>query len=84
MKVRTNNFKVFALIFCFKHLNSNRCFDSSREEFNVITGNSDNFLTREKSFILDFWLVSECISAKYFEWEATLKGFFSKSFSKNF
>ena len=64
IKVCINNFRVFALIFCFKRLNSNRCFDSSREEFNVITGNSDNFLTREKSFILDFWLVSECIYAE--------------------
>ena len=60
----TNNLKGFAFIFCFKRLSSNRCFVSSLGEFNVISGNLNNFLTREKSFILCFYRFSEYISAE--------------------
>ena len=55
----TNIVRGFALIFCFKHFNRNRRFDSSLGKSNVITEKLNNFLIREKSFILGFWLGSE-------------------------
>ena len=55
----TNNLRGFALLFCFEHFNRNRCFGFSFGEFNVITGNLNHFLTREKQLHLRFWLLSE-------------------------
>ena len=49
----TNNLRGFVLIFRIKYFNSNRYFDSALGKFNGITGNLDNFLTREKSFVLE-------------------------------
>ena len=61
-----NNWRIFAMIFCFKHFNSNRCFDSLLGKFNSIIGNLGNFLKRKKGFILEFWLGSEHTSAESF------------------
>ena len=56
----------FTLIFCFKHFNSNKFFDSFLGKFNVCTGNLDKFLTKARSFILGFFfrLGSGYISAE--------------------
>ena len=43
-----NNLRGFAMVFCFKHFNSNRCFDSFLGKFNAINGNLGKFLKREK------------------------------------
>ena len=43
-----NNLRGFAMIFCSKHFNSNRCFDSFLGKFNAINGNLGKFLKREK------------------------------------
>ena len=51
----TNNLRGFTSIFCFKHRSSNRCFDSPLRELDVINGNLDNFLTREKKLHLKFF-----------------------------
>ena len=48
------NLRGFPLIFCLKHLNSNRCFDCFPGTFNAITGILGKFLRREKNFILYF------------------------------
>ena len=82
----TNNLRGFAFIFCFKHLNSNRYFDASLRELHVVNGNLDNFLTREKSFILDFSTVSEHISAESSVCNQTYssRGISKDSFSKSF
>ena len=76
------NLRDFALIFCLKHFNSNRSFDSSFEEFNEIAGNLDNFLTREKQlhlrFLTDYWIHFSGVNCmqKYSFWKAAfLKGF---------
>ena len=48
----------FSFIFCLTHLNNN--FDSSHGEFNVMTGNFDNFLGKRKKFhfrfLTCFWI----------------------------
>ena len=54
----------FALIFCFTHFRGNRYFYSFLGKFNAITGNLDKLLTKEKSFILDFWLGSKYTCAE--------------------
>ena len=55
-----NNLRGFAMIFCFKHFNSNRCFDSFLGKFNAINGNLGKFLKREKRlyprFLTGFWI----------------------------
>ena len=42
------------MVFCFKHFNSNKCFDSLLGKFNAITGNLGKFLKREKRLHLRF------------------------------
>ena len=55
--VTSRTWGVFALIFCFKYFNTNRCFDSFFGKFNVITGNLDKFLTRlHPRFLTGFWI----------------------------
>ena len=60
----TNNVRSFGLIFCFKHLYSNICFQSFLEKFNAFTWNLNKVLIREKSFVLDFWPGFEYASAE--------------------
>ena len=56
----------------FQYFSSNKCFDSFLEKLHVITGYLDKFLTREKSFILDFWLGSETFLQSHLYAEVTL------------
>ena len=63
----------------FEHFN----IDSFLEKFNVITRNLNKFLTREKSFILDFWLEIEYTSLQG-NWysEVCIQRYLKKSFLK--
>ena len=55
---RINNWRGFAMIFCFKHFNRNRCFDSFHGKFNAVTGNLGKFLKYgfHFRFLTGFWI----------------------------
>ena len=58
--VASTTWEGFAMVFCFKHFNNNRCFDSFLGKLNAITGNLGKFLKREKRlhfrFLTGFWI----------------------------
>ena len=75
------------MVFCFKHFNSNRRFDSFLGKFNVISGNLGKFLKEKKGSILGFRLGSEYPYAESFTFrsihpDGIPKDFFSKRFFK--
>ena len=82
-----NNLRSFAMIFCFSHLNSNRCFDSFLRKFNTITENLGKFLKREKRlhlrFLTVFWIhLCRVIYIQKHSSIGNLKGSFSEKFFK--
>ena len=85
MQINTNQ-KIFIwtlfkqrVLQIFEHFN----IDSFLEKCNVITRNLNTFLTREKSFILDFWLEIEYTSLQG-NWysEVCIQRYLKKSFLK--
>ena len=79
------NLSDFAFISCFKHVNSNRWDSYYLGKLNVIAQNLDNFLIREKAFILDVSLGSKYASTQTFVLESIHPDVFRKiSFLKGF
>ena len=73
------------MIFCFKHFNSSRCFDSFLGKFNAINGNLGKFLKREKkalSQIFDWVLNTPMQNHLYLE--VFIAGIPKDNFSKKF
>ena len=81
----TKNLSDFAFISCFKHVNSNRWDSYYLGKLNVIAQKLDNFLIREKAFMLDVSLGSEYASIETFVLESIHPEVFRKiSFLKGF
>ena len=73
------------MIFCFKHFNSNRCFDSYLGKFDSITGNLGKFLKREKRLHLRFLTGFRIHQSRviYIQ-KYSSRGFLKDSFSERF